>query len=274
MLKNGGKPLNDFFLRVYKIVSEIPKGKVATYGQIALLLDEPRGARTVGWAMKAAPEHLNLPCHRVVNRLGEMAPEYAFGSSEMQKVLLESEGITFNENGCIDMKKSLWAGPENNKISSFLPIIDEHSHILILGSIPGQESLRRQEYYANQRNHFWRILFDLYSMPLPGEYSQRISLIKKQGIALWDVIESCLREGSLDSNIEYENPNDFNWLFSKYPNIKFVFFNGGKAFEVFRKKVGFDLFQGVNFKKLPSTSPANTMSFDKKLEEWKKIIKL
>jgi methylated-DNA-protein-cysteine methyltransferase-like protein len=103
-------PLKDFFSRVYKVVSHIPEGKVATYGHIALLLGEPRSARTVGWAMRSAPKHLNLPCHRVVNRFGEMAPDYVFGSAELQRNILISEGITFKEDGCIDMKKHLWNG--------------------------------------------------------------------------------------------------------------------------------------------------------------------
>lgn len=264
--------MKDFYLRVYKIVAQIPEGKVATYGQIALVLGQPTGARTVGWAMRAAPKQLNLPCHRVVNKLGEMAPKNVFGFPELQRVLLESEGITFNENGCIDIKKHLWIGPDKDEINSLLPIIDENARILILGSIPGQESLRKQEYYANPRNHFWKILFSLINIPLPLDYSQRVILIKKQRIALWDVIETCSRQGSLDSNIKNENPNDFRWLFSKYPSINSVFFNGAKAYEVFRKKVGFEKFVHINFEKLPSTSPANTQAYDKKLEEWKKII--
>lgn len=99
-----------FFERVYKIVSKIPSGKVATYGQIALLLGEPRSARIVGWAMRVAPEELNLPCHRVVNRLGEMSPEYAFGNKEVQRAMLASEGITFDGNGKVDLKRNLWNG--------------------------------------------------------------------------------------------------------------------------------------------------------------------
>ena len=102
--------MSDFFQRVYKVVSKIPEGKIATYGQIARLIGEPRSARIVGWAMKAAPRELNLPCHRVVNRLGEMAPGYAFGSPEIQRDILISEGITFKEDGCIDIKKHLWNG--------------------------------------------------------------------------------------------------------------------------------------------------------------------
>lgn len=106
--------MKDFFQRVYGIVSQIPEGKVVTYGQIAQLLGEPRSARIVGWAIREAPEKLHLPCHRVVNRFGEMAPDYAFGSQEVQRALLTSEGITFKENGCIDIATHLWSGP--NKI--------------------------------------------------------------------------------------------------------------------------------------------------------------
>lgn len=104
--------MKDFFQRVYLIVSKIPEGKVATYGQIAKLLGEPRSARIVGWAMKAAPSGLHLPCHRVVNRLGELAPEYAFGSKQLQKDILKAEGVTFKKNGTINLEKHLWKADE------------------------------------------------------------------------------------------------------------------------------------------------------------------
>lgn len=100
--------MEKYFDKVYKIVAQIPKGKVSTYGQIAATLGNPRNARVVGWAMRATPEHLGLPCHRVVNRTGVLAPSYVFGDAEMQRAILESEGITFLDNGRIDMKKHLW----------------------------------------------------------------------------------------------------------------------------------------------------------------------
>lgn len=102
------KPLSNFFDKVYEIVARIPVGKVATYGQIAAMLGNPRGARTVGWAMQAAPEKSKLPCHRVVNRLGEMAPGDIFGGAEVQRAMLKAEGVRFNKDGRIDMKKCLW----------------------------------------------------------------------------------------------------------------------------------------------------------------------
>lgn len=98
--------MNSFYLGVYEIVSKIPEGKVATYGQIAAMLGSPRGARTVGWAMGCAP--YGLPCHRVVNKLGCLAPDHVFGSVDNQRARLEDEGITFLANGCIDMDRHLW----------------------------------------------------------------------------------------------------------------------------------------------------------------------
>lgn len=100
----------NFFSRVYNLVSKIPEGKVATYGQIAILLGEPRSARIVGWAMRKAPDSLHLPCHRVVNKSGKLSPDYVFGSSDLQRSLLKSEGIIFKRNGHIDIEKCLWNG--------------------------------------------------------------------------------------------------------------------------------------------------------------------
>lgn len=100
--------MSNFFSAVYKIVSQIPEGKVATYGQIASMLGNPLAARIVGEAMRNTPEYLDIPSHRVVNKAGAMAPGYAFGDEGKQREMLEKEGIVFKENGCIDMKRFLW----------------------------------------------------------------------------------------------------------------------------------------------------------------------
>lgn len=100
--------MKTFFQEVYEIVAKIPRGKVATYGQIAALLGNPRSARTVGWAMWEAPPGLGLPCHRVVNRLGAMAPSHVFGGEGIQRAMLEEEGVTFKADGCVDLEKHLW----------------------------------------------------------------------------------------------------------------------------------------------------------------------
>ncbi len=96
----------EFFRGVYAIVADIPRGTVMTYGQIAMLLDNVCSARYVGFAMSAAPP--GLPCHRVVNRAGEMAPHGIFGGQDEQRELLRSEGVTFKKNGRVDMAISLF----------------------------------------------------------------------------------------------------------------------------------------------------------------------
>ncbi|AUS95518.1 cysteine methyltransferase [Clostridium thermosuccinogenes] len=97
-----------FFEEVYEVVKRIPKGKVATYGQIAAMTGYPRRARMVGWALHANPYQGIVPCHRVVNRKGELSGGFAFGGPEVQKMLLEKEGIIFNEDGIINLEKYLW----------------------------------------------------------------------------------------------------------------------------------------------------------------------
>ncbi len=101
------KNTSGFFQRVYDLVATIPPGKVMTYGQIAKRLGGFYSGRTVGFAMAAAPSERRLPCHRVVNRLGEMAPGHAFGGAERQRRLLRKEGVRFHRDGRINMEQSL-----------------------------------------------------------------------------------------------------------------------------------------------------------------------
>lgn len=101
-----------FFDKVYDVVARIPPGKVMTYGQISNVLGNICSARYVGYAMASAPKLLGLPCHRVVNRLGEMAGGTHFGGSENQRRILEGEGVEFKLNGRIDLEVSLYMGPE------------------------------------------------------------------------------------------------------------------------------------------------------------------
>lgn len=96
------------FERIYKVVCEIPKGKVATYGQVASLAGNPRWARVVGYALHNNPAPIAIPCHRVVNREGRVAEAFAFGGGNEQRKLLESEGVTFLEDGSVDMSKHLY----------------------------------------------------------------------------------------------------------------------------------------------------------------------
>ncbi len=93
------------FEKIYEVVRSIPQGKVATYGQVALLAGNPRWARVVGYALHINPDPSNIPCHRVVNREGKVAPEFAFGGAGVQRERLEAEGVVFEKDGTVDLKK-------------------------------------------------------------------------------------------------------------------------------------------------------------------------
>ena len=93
------------FLKIYDVVRSIPKGRVATYGMVAMLAGNPRGARVVGYALHANPEPGVIPCHRVVNRHGKVAESFAFGGPDIQRAMLEAEGIIFEPDGHVDLKK-------------------------------------------------------------------------------------------------------------------------------------------------------------------------
>ncbi|MBE6913214.1 MAG: methylated-DNA--[protein]-cysteine S-methyltransferase [Ruminococcaceae bacterium] len=93
------------FEKIYEVVRNIPKGKVATYGQVAFLAGNPRWARVVGYALHVNPDTSTIPCHRVVNREGKVAPAFAFGGAGVQRGLLEAEGVVFESDGTIDLEK-------------------------------------------------------------------------------------------------------------------------------------------------------------------------
>lgn len=158
-------------------------------------------------------------------------------------------------------------------IHSFDPIINPQSRILILGTIPGKESLEKQQYYGNARNQFWKIIYTLFEADLVFNYEQRKQFLLDKRIALWDVIDNCIRKGSLDSDIKFEKVNDFTEIFSKYTNLEKIFFNGKKAQVIYERNVGIYI-PGIVHETLPSTSPAYTISINKKIECWQKILEL
>ena len=100
------------FERIYDVVCAIPKGKVATYGQVALLAGNPRWARVVGYALHKNPAFGVIPCHRVVNREGKTAPAFAFGGEDVQRQMLEAEGVVFDDDGRIDLAVYGWLPPK------------------------------------------------------------------------------------------------------------------------------------------------------------------
>ena len=170
--------------------------------------------------------------------------------------------------------------PVNNKgvLESFTAVCDEFSKTLILGSMPGARSLQVAQYYAHPRNAFWQIMLQLMNADAHCSYEKRIELLKQHGIALWDVLHSCERIGSLDQAINESSvrTNDFQGFYEKFPQIKRIFFNGAYAQTAYRKHVLPQLTAAarsfLTFR-LPSTSPAHaSLSFSEKLDAWRAVI--
>lgn len=151
----------------------------------------------------------------------------------------------------------------------FDPLIDSKTRFLIIGTMPGAASLAAGEYYAYKYNAFWRIIAAL-SGENTGSYEKKKKALMKISGGLWDSLRSCERQGSLDSAIRNEIPNDFENLLQKYPSVRRLFFNGGTAFRYFRKYHK-QLLLKYAYTVLPSTSPANAgMSFAEKSAVWRK----
>src|SRR5487761_2137164 len=167
-----------------------------------------------------------------------------------------------------------------SRVRSFAPIEDAKARILILGSIPGNASLAAAQYYAHAQNLFWHILGEVTGAAPSLPYAARVRALRSSGIALWDVLETCTREGSLDSAIDDASigANDFISFYRAHPRIAHVFFNGAKAEACYRKHVLPLLADGLgpqNYRRLPSTSPANaSMSRAHKQRVWKQALHL
>ena len=161
-------------------------------------------------------------------------------------------------------------------IHSFQPIAGSHAKILILGSMPGQASLAANQYYAHSRNAFWPIIAQLLQISPDALYEEKITALKTSHIALWDVLKSCKRAGSLDSMIETDTQtiNDFQSFFPAHKKITHVFFNGGKAEACFKRYVLPESDLGlIKLSRLPSTSPANArLSLEDKCRIWHEMI--
>lgn len=156
----------------------------------------------------------------------------------------------------------------DSSIYSFPPIADSMSKVLILGTIPGKESLRMTEYYGHPRNAFWKIIFKLYNIPFSSDYQFKVETLLQNGIALWDVLRTCERQSSLDNDIKMEGPNDLRQFLSSHPGISKIFFNGKGAARYFSK-----YFADISLPNqvLPSTSPAHAVKWEEKLEIWQVV---
>ncbi|MDD5322074.1 MAG: DNA-deoxyinosine glycosylase [Methylococcales bacterium] len=162
-------------------------------------------------------------------------------------------------------------------IEGFLPIVSENAEVLILGSMPGVASLLGQQYYGHPRNAFWPIMSALFGMDPGLCYPERKKALMNNGIAVWDVLRSCHRLGSSDSNIKPTSIriNDFAGFFAEYKFIRQVFFNGKMAEKVYQQRILPVLnhrFFYLEYHCLPSTSPAYaSLKLEQKIEAWKVI---
>jgi len=154
----------------------------------------------------------------------------------------------------------------------FPPLVHPDSRLLILGSMPGERSLAEQQYYAHPRNLFWTMIAARAGLSsAPDDYEARKALLQQLHIALWDVCDACIREGSLDTAILEEIPNRIDQLLELHPGIRTVAFNGQKAAALFRRY--FKLKDGIRYITLPSTSPANAgVSLDRKKGQWMQLL--
>lgn len=178
-------------------------------------------------------------------------------------------------------EKSLFTGIKRNKlinfmsnvqIQSFPPIANTRATRLILGSMPGAASLSANQYYAHPHNAFWRIMATLIGVAPDASYDERVHALQDARVAVWDVLQSCERPGSLDASIrrETEVGNDFVTFFAQHPRIKQVFFNGGAAEASFKRHCAALLREPrLSFRRLPSTSPAHAaLRVELKLSAW------
>jgi len=159
-----------------------------------------------------------------------------------------------------------------NREHSFRPLINLQSHTLILGSLPGVESLRRQQYYAHPQNTFWRIIYTIYGHRIDEDYSLRCEFILSKNLALWDICGCAKRIGSADNKMADVEPNDIAELLDGHPKIKRIVLNGRKAEKEYRRYFS-EL--SIPAAYAPSTSPAlAALTFDEKLSAWRNALSL
>lgn len=162
---------------------------------------------------------------------------------------------------------------QRNKLS-FQPLLCNNPKVLILGTLPGEESLRQQQYYAKKGNRFWETIAAVFNETEPTNYEDKKSLLARHNIALWDIVHNAQREGSSDSNIINEEPNDIKTLIEENPSIELIVFNGQKAEKLFNKYFDTEDFD-VIFKTAYSTSGANRQFNSEQMKkDWEIISKV
>ncbi|MEH6677809.1 DNA-deoxyinosine glycosylase [Phenylobacterium sp.] len=150
--------------------------------------------------------------------------------------------------------------------SSFPPVIDSDTRLLILGSLPGEVSLQRGQYYANPRNQFWRLMAAVTESRMPDAYEDRLAHLLRRGVGLWDTVKTARRVGSLDAAIQAAQPNALQDLIAGLPKLAAIGFNGGTAARMGQAQL--TEAPGPALVTLPSSSPAFTLPFETKVVAW------
>ena len=153
----------------------------------------------------------------------------------------------------------------------FDPVVNADTRLLILGSLPGEKSLAHSQYYAHPQNKFWLLLGEVLGVELKSlPYDARLATLLAHGVGLWDVVAQAQRSGSLDSNIRERDDNDLVALAASLPRLDTIAFNGGTAARLGLKVLG-EQAQRYRIVSLPSSSPAYTLAYEAKLQQWKTL---
>ncbi|MET3132603.1 hypoxanthine-DNA glycosylase [Oxalobacteraceae bacterium GrIS 1.11] len=165
-----------------------------------------------------------------------------------------------------DTSTSPMAAPTRKRC--FDPLVDHGTRLLVLGSLPGEQSLLRNEYYGNRQNRFWKLMSEVIDVDLTTlDYAPRLQALLANGVGLWDVVAQAQREGSLDSRIRDHADNDLLGLLAGLPNLRSIAFNGGTAARLGLKVLGQHAAR-YQIVQLPSSSPAYTLPYSEKLRLW------
>ena len=152
----------------------------------------------------------------------------------------------------------------------FPPVTRADTRLLVLGSLPGRVSLARQQYYAHPQNQFWRLIGTVIGRELTAlDYFDRLEALLDARVGLWDTVAAATREGSLDSNIRLRAASDLSELVGTLPELRAVAFNGGTSARIGRAQLA--RVEGIDLVDLPSSSPAYTLPFERKLEAWLRL---
>lgn len=180
--------------------------------------------------------------------------------------VIERNGKVLKQENKLNTEPSNIVCCKDSSVNSFPPIVDEQSEILVLGTVPGAVSLATGEYYAQRGNIFWKVISEIFNNGASfRSYDDKVACLKANHIALWDVLESCNREGSSDDMIEDEVLNDLDGFLKRYPRIRKIVFNGKKPSSYYKPVYPYFIAK--------STSPANRQFTDEeRIASWREAL--